>query len=142
MRGLNSLHIFPWAHWGCNTWSNKDQLQKVTFPDIEPSGLDDDSNFSMAAGDFLEVCLSNNIHTLDSYRNCTFQIYTEPEAWDCIATCFFIDCANNIVSFIETINKILKPGKQYQLYILCHYIILDTFRGLLDQFRTFVISFC
>ena len=37
-------------------------------------------------------------------------MYTEDNHWDCIATCFFIDCANNIVQFIETIYKILKPG--------------------------------
>ncbi|XP_063609584.1 carnosine N-methyltransferase-like [Penaeus indicus] len=39
-----------------------------------------------------------------------FQIYTDEATWDCVATCFFIDCANNIVDFIETIFKILKPG--------------------------------
>jgi len=39
-----------------------------------------------------------------------FQVYTESNHWDCIATCFFIDCANNVVQFIETIYKILKPG--------------------------------
>lgn len=37
-------------------------------------------------------------------------MYTEENHWDCIATCFFIDCANNVVQFIETIYKILKPG--------------------------------
>lgn len=37
-------------------------------------------------------------------------MYTEEDHWDCLATCFFIDCANNIVQFIETIYKILKPG--------------------------------
>lgn len=39
-----------------------------------------------------------------------FQVYTEDNHWDCVATCFFIDCANNVVQFIETIYKILKPG--------------------------------
>lgn len=38
------------------------------------------------------------------------QVYTEDNQWDCVATCFFIDCANNVVQFIETIYKILKPG--------------------------------
>lgn len=38
------------------------------------------------------------------------KVYTEENHWDCVATCFFIDCANNIVQFIETIYKILKPG--------------------------------
>ena len=39
------------------------------------------------------------------------KVYTDANTWDCVATCFFIDCANNIVSFIETIHKILKSGK-------------------------------
>lgn len=45
----------------------------------------------MSAGDFLEV-------------------YTESECWNCVATCFFIDCAPNVVQFIETIYRILHPG--------------------------------
>lgn len=45
----------------------------------------------MTAGDFLEV-------------------YTESNEWHCVATCFFIDCAPNVVQFIERIYKILKPG--------------------------------
>lgn len=39
-----------------------------------------------------------------------FQVYKKDDNWDCVATCFFIDCANNIVQFIEAIYKILKPG--------------------------------
>lgn len=34
----------------------------------------------------------------------------QPEAWDCVATCFFIDTANNIIEYIEVIWEILKPG--------------------------------
>lgn len=45
----------------------------------------------MVAGDFLEV-------------------YTDYDEFNCIATCFFIDCAANVVQFIETIYHILKPG--------------------------------
>lgn len=50
-----------------------------------------DSKFSMTAGDFLEV-------------------YVNADEWHCVATCFFIDCAPNVVDFIETIYHILKPG--------------------------------
>lgn len=45
----------------------------------------------MVAGDFLEV-------------------YNEPDSWDCVATCFFIDTAHNVLDYVETIWKILKPG--------------------------------
>lgn len=32
------------------------------------------------------------------------------DSWDCVATCFFIDTAHNVIEYIETIWKILKPG--------------------------------
>lgn len=48
----------------------------------------------MVAGDFLQV----------------YGDASQEELWDCIASCFFIDCANNIVQFLEIIYKILKPG--------------------------------
>lgn len=32
------------------------------------------------------------------------------ESWDCVATCFFIDTAHNVIEYVETIWKILKPG--------------------------------
>lgn len=38
------------------------------------------------------------------------QVYEKPEDWDCVTTCFFIDCAPNVIAFVETIYKILKPG--------------------------------
>ena len=44
----------------------------------------------MAAGDFLDV-------------------YNESEymgSQDCVTTCFFMDCAHNIVDFIQTIHKV------------------------------------
>ena len=53
------------------------------------------ANFSMAAGDFLEV------YKADEYEG----------HFDSVVTCFFIDCAHNILEFIELIHKILKPGK-------------------------------
>lgn len=32
------------------------------------------------------------------------------DSWDCVATCFFIDTAHNVIEYVETIWKILKPG--------------------------------
>ncbi|KAK7933880.1 hypothetical protein WMY93_004776 [Mugilogobius chulae] len=61
------------------------------IPRRKPQSLPPSSDFSMVAGDFAEV-------------------YTEPDSWDCVATCFFIDTAHNVIEYIETIWKILKPG--------------------------------
>ena len=50
---------------------------------------------SMVAGDFVEV-------------------YGKPEqagTYDCVATCFFIDTAHNILEYLEVIRHVLKVGQ-------------------------------
>ncbi|XP_078576459.1 carnosine N-methyltransferase-like [Branchiostoma floridae x Branchiostoma japonicum] len=89
--GINSITLHPWIHQFCNNRTSRDQARAVTIPDIDPHSLPQVGNFSMTAGDFLEV-------------------YKEQEMWDCVATCYFIDTAHNIVSYVETIHNILKPG--------------------------------
>ncbi|XP_041355851.1 carnosine N-methyltransferase-like isoform X3 [Gigantopelta aegis] len=88
---VNSFRLYPWVHQWTNLKHTSDQTVEIKFPDINPTDLAPNTNFSMAAGDFLEV-------------------YTDPEAWDCVATVFFIDTAHNIIAYIERIFKILKPG--------------------------------
>ncbi|XP_076855168.1 carnosine N-methyltransferase [Brachyhypopomus gauderio] len=87
----NALTLYPWVHQFSNNKMSTDQTRPVFFPDINPQSLPLDSDFSMTAGDFLEV-------------------YTNPNIWDCVTTCFFIDTAHNILDYIETIWNILKPG--------------------------------
>ncbi|XP_063051849.1 carnosine N-methyltransferase isoform X2 [Engraulis encrasicolus] len=87
----NSMTLYPWVHQFSNNKHSSDQIRPIAFPDVNPQSLPHDSNFSMVAGDFQEV-------------------YTEEDAWDCIATCFFIDTAHNALDYIETIWNILKPG--------------------------------
>ncbi|XP_062873897.1 carnosine N-methyltransferase isoform X2 [Trichomycterus rosablanca] len=87
----NDLTLYPWIHQFSNNKLSADQTRAVTFPDVDPQDLPPDSDFSMTAGDFLEV-------------------YTDPDTWDCVATCFFIDTAHNVLEYVETIWNILKPG--------------------------------
>ncbi|XP_055055052.1 carnosine N-methyltransferase [Misgurnus anguillicaudatus] len=89
--GENTLTVYPWIHQFSNNKTSSDQTRPVTFPDVNPQSLPPDSDFSMVAGDFQEV-------------------YTDPDIWDCVATCFFIDTAHNVLDYIETIWNILKPG--------------------------------
>ncbi|XP_042278145.1 carnosine N-methyltransferase isoform X2 [Thunnus maccoyii] len=88
---VNSLTLYPWIHQFSNNKKSLDQTRPIRFPDINPQSLPLDSDFSMVAGDFLEV-------------------YTDPDSWDCVATCFFIDTAHNVIQYVETIWNILKPG--------------------------------
>ncbi|KAK4293548.1 hypothetical protein Pmani_033760 [Petrolisthes manimaculis] len=89
---LDSLRVYPWVHTGSNTLSTEDQLTD-RLPSLMWTLLtcQHTLSFTMAAGDFLEI-------------------YTSADAFDCVATCFFIDCANNIVAFLQTIYNIIKPG--------------------------------
>eukprot|EP01147_Barroeca_monosierra_P010955 gene10955-3027_t len=85
------ITIYPFAHLYCNNISRSNQLLPVSIPDVDTHSLPHDSNLSMTAGDFLEV-------------------YHEPDAWDCIASCFFLDTAANPIAILERIYQILKPG--------------------------------
>ncbi|CAK4093872.1 unnamed protein product [Aphanomyces euteiches] len=89
--------IHPWIDNPSNVMSFEDFGRAVTIPDVSPDSLLDltsgyEPNFSMCAGEFLEV-----------YAD-------EQETWDCIVTCFFIDAAPNVIEFIEAFERLLKPG--------------------------------
>ncbi|XP_045782776.1 carnosine N-methyltransferase isoform X3 [Maniola jurtina] len=85
----NKHTVYPWVHQYVNHLTSEHQIQAATFPDVPPTTRL--SHFSIAAGDFLKV-------------------YTEMDEWHCVATCFFIDCAPNVIEFIERIYAILRPG--------------------------------
>jgi carnosine N-methyltransferase len=91
--GAKSLCIHPWALSSSNVWdAERDQFKQVRVPDELPGGLAPNVDFSMMAGDFLEV-----------YRN-------QAGEWDCVATCFFIDTASNVVQYVEHIHSLLADG--------------------------------
>jgi carnosine N-methyltransferase len=90
-QGIDHTAIHPFAHQYINNRSVANQLCKVNIPDVDTFDLPPTAQFSMAAGDFLEV-------------------YTEEAQWDCIASCFFLDTARNIVVYLEQMFHILKPG--------------------------------
>lgn len=65
---------------------------QVGVPDTSPSDAPKEGLLSMSAGDFVEV-----------YGR---QAYAA--SFDCVVTCFFLDCAHNIVDLIEVIYHVLK----------------------------------
>ncbi|KAL3145964.1 hypothetical protein ABBQ38_015324 [Trebouxia sp. C0009 RCD-2024] len=87
--------VFPWMHSNCNQKSVADQLRGVSVPDVHPGDLVQRLGLlSMCAGDFVEV-------------------YSEPHqagSFDCVATCFFLDTAHNILQYMQIIKHILKDG--------------------------------
>ncbi|CAE6418216.1 unnamed protein product [Rhizoctonia solani] len=98
--------IHPFIHSISNTVSARSLLRAVQVPDVLPSDLPPGSNFSLVAGDFEEI------YGVDSDPEGGLSSEPEPHAgeWDAVLTCFFIDTAKNIISYLKTIHKILAPG--------------------------------
>ncbi|XP_037968906.2 carnosine N-methyltransferase [Plutella xylostella] len=106
---VNKYTIHPWLHQYVNNLTCSHQVLGARVPDVLPASDAHEHNLSMAAGDFLKV-------------------YTEADEWHCVATCFFIDCAPNVIEFIENIYKILRPGGVWVNLgpLLYHYSDLTT----------------
>ncbi|WPH03440.1 Hypothetical protein R9X50_00632000 [Acrodontium crateriforme] len=107
---LNCTHkaeqytIYPWALNFSNHLTRTNQLQSYNIPDIHPgtalesatqqSEVHYSQRMSMTAGDF---CV---LYQKLEYDGC----------FAAVTTCFFIDTAPNIISYIQTIKHCLKPG--------------------------------
>lgn len=98
--------LHPFIHDFSNILTLSDVFKEVLVPDICPADLlPPNSEFSMVAGEFIEV-----------YSK-------QPGMWNCIVTCFFMDTANNIIQYIETIFNALQPGGAWINFgpLLYHY---------------------
>ncbi|TPX37333.1 carnosine N-methyltransferase [Synchytrium endobioticum] len=97
---LNRLHephqctIYPWVHSLSNATTSSNQLHPVRIPDVLPGNIPKGCDFSMTAGDFIEI-YSSAEHT---------------GRWSAVLTCFFLDTAHNIIDYIEIIHNVLADG--------------------------------
>lgn len=104
-------------------------LQAVSIPDVLPSALPPDSNFSLVAGEFrhFRVQIAHNKETF--FPGDFEEIYGtetdpgEPQSgkWDAILTCFFID----------TVSSPFLPFYRYRLlvqffFLMCPWLRLKT----------------
>lgn len=107
-RGAGEHALYPFATQFSNLVSRTQQLQKVMIPDVHPVSAmlaaqqeqaDSDpqgafGTMSMSAADFVVL-----------YRS-----ESQKDAFDAVATVFFIDTAPNLIRYIEAIRNCLKPG--------------------------------
>lgn len=82
----NQYTFYPYIHQTVNNFRATDPAREAKFPDVSAIQNPPSGTMNMVAGDFL-------------------QVYTQVDYWDCVATSFFIDCANNVIDFIEAIYK-------------------------------------
>ncbi|MES1918001.1 hypothetical protein MHBO_000035 [Bonamia ostreae] len=103
----NSETVYPFVHVTKNNYSFRDQSRSVNFPDVDTSELPTEGNFSMVAGDFLEV-----------YGN-----IEEMGKWDVVVSAFFLDTARNPLQYLETISRLLRVGGYFINFgpLLYHY---------------------
>ena len=91
----NEFTIQPFIHSFSNIYNEESPFKKIMIPDenlAEQLSKIDTGEMSMVAGEFCRV-YKEKINYFDS-----------------IVTCYFIDTANNIIQYIETIYNILKIG--------------------------------
>ncbi|KAI1280391.1 Carnosine N-methyltransferase [Halotydeus destructor] len=124
---INQHTIHPYAHSLINNMTLNNQTKAIAFPDINPSDIPDEVEFSMAAGNFSDI-------------------YHESNTWDAVATCFFIDTAHNIVEYIETIYNILRKGGIWINYgpLLYHFADArkeDSIEPCYEMVKEIILSF-
>eukprot|EP00096_Caligus_rogercresseyi_P005613 TRINITY_DN21587_c0_g1_i1.p1 TRINITY_DN21587_c0_g1~~TRINITY_DN21587_c0_g1_i1.p1 ORF type:complete len:378 (-),score=112.84 TRINITY_DN21587_c0_g1_i1:99-1211(-) len=105
---VDCFTVHPWIHSLPNCLKQEHVLQPIRFPDVDPNELQEGAQFSMIAGDFLEVY----------GRDASYE-----SSFDVLISCFFLDCAHNVIDFIQTIHKVLKPGGTWINFgpLLYHY---------------------
>jgi carnosine N-methyltransferase len=115
MKKVQEYSIYPFIHSFSNIKSDEKQLSPVMIPDILPANLPSTVDFSMVAGDFIEVYGSqeNNKGKViigTSFNSSNPLFFLLIGAWDVVVTCFFMDTAKNIIEYMEVIHKTLKQN--------------------------------
>ncbi|TCD62701.1 hypothetical protein EIP91_006526 [Steccherinum ochraceum] len=85
----NQHTVHPYAYWFSHSRSSTNTLRGISFPDVVPRLQ---NNFHLIEGDFLTHNPSQNA------------------SYDYVVTLFFIDTSTNIISTLEHIYALLKPG--------------------------------
>ncbi|KAJ1789013.1 hypothetical protein LPJ67_002654 [Coemansia sp. RSA 1938] len=95
-RVVNQHTIYPFVHQFSNVATASDQLRAVCIPDVLPNEMPytNTADFSMSAGDFIDIYGADD----------------QKEKWDAIVTCFFMDTANNVLAYLDTMWSAMKPG--------------------------------
>eukprot|EP00741_Cyanophora_paradoxa_P006714 tig00001033_g6494.t1 len=96
-RGAGAFEICPDAHAALNTRSFAGPCRRLSFPDVDVSSVfqgEGEPRLTFAAGDFVE----------------TYGGAGAAGAWDVVVTAFFIDTGTNLVKYLATIARALRPG--------------------------------
>ncbi|XAO22211.1 hypothetical protein I312_100978 [Cryptococcus bacillisporus CA1280] len=103
--------IFPFLHSFSNHPTTEHHLlRSVRIPDVCPVDIFSRGRpgpFSLVAGDFEEIYGANN-WDLDGGKQHDFEDGENHQGqWGAVVTCFFIDCARNVLNYLRIIHSLL-----------------------------------
>ncbi|KAG9043300.1 hypothetical protein FS837_009763 [Tulasnella sp. UAMH 9824] len=105
---VNQHTLYPFIHSFSNVRSAPSITTPISIPDVQPSDLPQPSDFSLVAGDFIEIY---GVTDEDIRSGKVSDGKTSQEAqWNAVLTCFFIDTAKDIVEYLRIIHQALVPG--------------------------------
>ncbi|OJJ50075.1 hypothetical protein ASPZODRAFT_128685 [Penicilliopsis zonata CBS 506.65] len=108
--GPRQHSLYPFALHFSNLHSREQQLQVVQIPDVHPA------TEMVAAAAAAETSENTNIPAFGSMSMSAadfvvlYSSEAQREAFDAVATVFFIDTAPNLIRYLEAIRHCLKPG--------------------------------
>ncbi|KAL4258879.1 Carnosine N-methyltransferase [Pleurotus pulmonarius] len=105
---VNQHTIQPYSHWFSHQRSNSALFRRIAFPDALPRLS---PSFHVVEEDFLLLkppspTSPSPPHAFYSSKESTYL----DTGYDCIVTLFFIDTSLNVISTIEHIHALLRPG--------------------------------
>jgi carnosine N-methyltransferase len=125
----DEFEIQPLIHTFSNVFYNDAPLKLISIPDINlAEKMSEEGEMSMVAGEFVEV-----------YKK-------QLNSWNSVVTCFFIDTANNIIEYIETIYNILKKDGVWINFgpLLYHYSDIENEMSIelsWEELRLIILDF-
>ncbi|RXK41707.1 hypothetical protein M231_00942 [Tremella mesenterica] len=92
--------IYPHVHsWSNHLTTQNHLLRPISIPDVAASDLLSAGNngpFSLSAGDFEDI-----------YGPKAWENGEQRGSWGAVVTCFFLDCARNVVKYLRIIHELL-----------------------------------
>jgi carnosine N-methyltransferase len=118
------MKISPWLLETRNIHQATDSMRSVSIPDVDPftylSRIPEKADERVSTQD-AEAVVEETETSISVRTSCEFSmaagefasVYNTPsehEQWDAVVACFFLDVAPNIVEYLTTIHRMLKPG--------------------------------
>ncbi|KAF9486063.1 N2227-domain-containing protein [Pholiota conissans] len=107
---VNDHQLRPYAHWFSHQRSNVSLFRCISFPDVVPRRS---ANFCLVEGDFLDIKIpttGTKAKPLGWTKDHANAPGTQPEGFDYIVTLFFIDTSLDVLTTINHIYTLLRPG--------------------------------